>query len=131
MRLLLDTNALLWFVVEQDRLSAPSFERIRSPGSDIFVSVVSLWEIAIKHRSGKLRLNEEGLRWLREDIEGAGYMTLQVTAAHVWRTLDLPMHHRDPFDRLLIAQAIEEDLTVVTADRQFARYPVSVLRADA
>lgn len=123
MRLLLDTNALLWWRAEDARLSARAADQIRDPNNDIVVSVAVLWEIAIKCRLGKLRFLEDfEAVMVEEDFH------LRPIAYRDLRTLEsLPPHHRDPFDRLLIAQAIAEGSPIVTEDRMFAAYGVPIV----
>ncbi len=121
MRVLLDTHALLWMIDGDARV--PAWLRKGGPGGvDPLVSHASLWEIAIKRSLARLdvdddlpaRLDEIGVRWL------------EISVAHVWGVADLPHHHRDPFDRLLISQALLDGLVVATADTAFARYGVPV-----
>jgi len=123
MRLLLDTNAFLWWRGASPRLSARAGNQIRDPANEIVVSIVSLWEISIKRGLGKLRFLEDFEEVMAEeefDLLGVHYTHL--------RALDgLPHHHGDPFDRLLIAQSISESLPVVTNDGAFPRYDVRTL----
>jgi PIN domain nuclease of toxin-antitoxin system len=120
MRLLLDTNALLWWRDGSPRLSARASEEIGDPHNDIVISVTSLWEIAIKRGIGKLRFPEP----FEEVMAEEGFRLLPIDYGHL-RTLDtLPLRHRDPFDRLLIAQSIAENLPIVTSDPAFALYDV-------
>ena len=126
MRLLLDTHAFLWMDAESSRLPAAVVDAIDTPGAIVFLSVASVWEIQIKSAAGKLDLGrplDEIIRTQRE----AGLHILPVTLRHVFALDGLPDHHRDPFDRLLVAQAIEGRLTFVTCDPQIARYAVSTL----
>ena len=120
-RLLVDTHALLWWLDDAPDLSAPARAAIADPANEPLLSTASLWEIAVKRALGKLTVPEE----LPEEIDDAGFGWLPVRPEHVWAVRDLPLHHRDPFDRLLIAQALEERLPVVTADEQFAAYGVT------
>ena len=122
MRLLLDTHAFIWMATDPDRLSAPAVSAITEPLNDVYVSAVSGWEIAIKRARGRLRfphVDAELLRVLR-------LTELPVTLRHAGRVANLPDHHRDPFDRMLIAQALSDDLTIVSRDRVVAAYPVAV-----
>jgi len=121
--LLLDTNALLWAVHEPQRLSPQAIAAIRTETSA--VSLVSFWEIAIKQSIGKLDAGDGLESWVR----AAGLEVVPIRSEHVWRTRDLPLLHRDPFDRMLVAQALIEGMTLVTSDRAFAEYGVSVIRA--
>ncbi len=126
MRLLLDTHSWLWMVGDSGRLAPSSRELLRDQANDLYLSAASAWEIAIKYATGKLRLPQPpaGLitQWMAEVRMGA----LPVLHVHALRAGELPPHHRDPFDRLLIAQAQIEGLTVLTADRVFAKYDVPV-----
>lgn len=121
-RVLVDTHALLWWLADDRSLSARARELIGDPATEALVSVVSLWEIAIKRGLGKLRVPET----LPETITAEGFEWLPVEAAHAWDVGSLTAHHRDPFDRLLIAQAIGESIPIITADPHFAPYDVEV-----
>lgn len=124
MGLLLDTHTYLWFVNADPRLSATAAERIGDPDERVLVSVVSAWEIIIKLSTGKLALNRPLKELWTESIALNQFDVLNVTADHVLALAPLPLHHRDPFDRLLIAQAIAEDHHIVSADSAFDAYPV-------
>ena len=126
MRLLLDTHAFLWWLSDHARLGAEARSRIANPTSIIHVSAASLWEIAIKASLGRLVV-QGGLTELVEEIEQNRFVELPVTARHAVSVSALPVHHTDPFDRLLISQATLEDLVVVTRDRIFTDYGVNVL----
>jgi PIN domain nuclease of toxin-antitoxin system len=119
MRLLLDTHVLLWTMTDHPRLSPAA--RTMMTGSELFVSVVSLWEIAIKHSSRPAEMPISGAdaaRWLH----GADASVLDVTPAHVLALETLPPLHRDPFDRMLVAQARSETLRLLTSDVRVANY---------
>ncbi len=125
MRLLLDTNALLWALDRPERLSDRASDAISSPANDVFVSPVSAWEISIKSAARKLEPRVDLLHELRRlDLS-----PLAVTWEHGLAAGSLPLHHRDPFDRMLVAQAQLEGLTIVTSDERIARYQVAVLPA--
>jgi PIN domain nuclease of toxin-antitoxin system len=130
MRLLLDTHAFLWWLQNSGRLGRSARHAIEAPTATVFVSAGTVWEIAIKQSLGRLRVAGRGLT-----IDGAitrcGFSELPVTARHAMGVAALPRHHGDPFDRLLVAQAIVEGLHLVTADDAFARYGVPVIPADA
>lgn len=121
MTLLLDTNALLWWLGDVE-LKADARQAIADPGLDVYVSPVSLWEINIKVMASKLHIEVPLAPRVR-----AEFRTLPVSLEHGDAAGALPLHHRDPFDRMLIAQAMIERLTVVTRDRRFADYDVAVL----
>jgi len=126
LRVLLDTHSWLWMVGDASRLRESSRRLLRDPANELFLSAASAWEMAIKFASGKLRLPQPPAalitQWMAEVRLGA----LPILHAHALRAGELPPHHRDPFDRLLIAQAQIEGLTVLTADRAFAKYDVPV-----
>ena len=125
MKLLLDTHAFLWWVAASGGLSRKARSAVGSARNECFVSVASGWEIAIKVSLGKLRIEGALDRFLPEQLAANGFRPLAIDLKHAARVATLPFHHRDPFDRLLVAQALEEDLAVVTADPAFARYGVS------
>lgn len=121
-RLLVDTHALLWWLGDDPALPERARELLAEPAVEALISVASLWEIAIKRRIGKLRAPDT----LPGTIAAEGFGWLPVTPEHAWGVGSLPDHHRDPFDRLLIAQAISEDLPIVTGDSRFSAYDVEV-----
>ena len=123
-RLLLDTHALLWALATPGRLPAKVAKAIRAADTDVYVSSVATWEIAIKSMLGTL---DADVSVVAAGARVARFEELPVTIAHTLQIALLPSHHRDPFDRLLVAQAIEEQLTLVTHDPVIARYPVKVL----
>jgi PIN domain nuclease of toxin-antitoxin system len=127
-RLLLDTNVVLWALLGSSRVPATVRDAIRDPANEVFVSVVSAWEMAIKLSLGKLPVPPDLNTWLPEQLAQDGYAVLDATLRHVLTVEQLPRHHGDPFDRLLIAQAQVEGLTIVTGDALFAHYGVAVLR---
>lgn len=125
MRLLLDTHALLWFMAEPQSLLPDAREAIVH-AETVAVSAASLWEISTK-------INRRRLRVPSEDVPGEmgewGFDALAITSEHAWAAGALPFHHRDPFDRMLVAQAQLEGMTIVTRDPAIARYQVAVLAA--
>lgn len=123
MRLLLDTHAFILAITEPEQLTPQVREWLSDPGVERWVSVVSLWEIAIKAQIGKLALPLER-RFYTEHLDALRAGTLAVELRHALSLVTLPKHHKDPFDRLLIAQAMEEDLTLVSRDSAFAPYAV-------
>lgn len=124
MRLLLDTTALLRWMGQEEAERTKTGRLIANAANDVLVSVVSLWEIAIKNRIGKL---DVPVNALIAEIEALRFTRIGIEDAHL-RTLGaLPIHHRDPFDRLLIAQAVAEGARFVSSDREAAAYPVDVL----
>ena len=123
MRLLLDTHVLLWSLADDPRLATSVRDLIIDSEVEVFVSAASAWEITIKQGLGKLRAPDD----LAAQLVAARFEALPITVDHAVAVLDLPDHHRDPFDRMLIAQARVEGLTVVTHDPQIGRYEVAVL----
>ncbi len=124
MKSLIDTHALLWFAGGSPKLSSTARRRIEDVRGERYVSVASIWEIAIKVSLGRLRLDAELGELVATDIVGSSIAVLDVRKEHAVAVARLPFHHRDPFDRLLVAQAIVEGLDVVTADPAFAQYGV-------
>ncbi len=123
MRLLLDTHILVWWADSNPRLRPDTLAQIVAADA-IMVSVVSLWEVAVKISVGKLRFD---LHRLIAGLPGRGVVLLPVETSHCERYAGLLLHHRDPFDRMLVAQALQEGLTFVTADRRLARYEAALL----
>jgi PIN domain nuclease of toxin-antitoxin system len=122
-RLLLDTHALLWALSAPARLPASTARAIRDPSNAVYVSAASTWEIAIKAALGKVSADvDEVVR----TAAAVGFAELPISNKHAQRVRSLPAHHRDPFDRMLIAQAMVEGLMVVTHDREFSAYKVSI-----
>jgi PIN domain nuclease of toxin-antitoxin system len=124
MALLLDTHAFLWWVDGSPRLSKRARAAIGRPGERCVVSLGSCWEMAIKVSLGRLKLPAQLDRFVAEHTAASGFQPLAITLPHAARVATLPFHHRDPFDRLLAAQALEESLAIVSADRIFSRYGV-------
>jgi PIN domain nuclease of toxin-antitoxin system len=122
-RLLVDTDVLLWWRCGSPRLPARAGDQIGDPNNDIVVSIISFWEIAIKRALGKLRFLED----FEEVMAEEGFDLLSVGYSHLRHLGDLPPLHRDPFDRLLIAQALAERIPIVTHDRAFAPYGVQIV----
>jgi PIN domain nuclease of toxin-antitoxin system len=124
MNVLLDTQALLWFLLDDSRLSGSARERVVSTSTLIFVSPASLWEIAIKISLGKYTLPEPFLSFWERQMEINDFTFLPISIAQTAMIVSLPFHHRDPFDRLIIAQALVEGIPVVSSDSIFDRYGV-------
>lgn len=124
MRLLFDTHAMLWWIGGDDRFLKSVREIVFDPATEVLISTVSYWEATIKTGIGKLSFDIDHLE--AERIYNA-FGLLDLSTAHIRRLTVLPMHHRDPFDHLLIAQAIEEDAAIVTADAAFSAYPVRLI----
>jgi PIN domain nuclease of toxin-antitoxin system len=124
MKLLFDTHTFLWAIGGSTRLGAGCRRAILDPGNELLLSVASVWEMAIKVGLGKLRLGAPIPRLIDGARATLGIAILPIDLAHVMRVQDLPFHHRDPFDRLLVSQALAEGLGVLSADRVFDRYGV-------
>ncbi len=127
MKLLLDTHLLLWAAVEPERLSRQALALMDSANNELLFSPVSLWEVAIKKVQGRTDFQADA-RLLRRNLLNSGYGELPITGEHAVAVGDLPVLHKDPFDRLLIAQSIVEGITLLTADAMVARYPAPVQR---
>jgi PIN domain nuclease of toxin-antitoxin system len=123
-KILLDTHALLWWLTDDGRLGRQARELVEDSGNDVLISMVSLWEIAVKTRVGKL---EADIRQITDAVQQDGFALLDIRVAHLLTLVGLPLHHRDPFDHLLIAQAITEDATFMSEDHNIAEYPVRSL----
>jgi PIN domain nuclease of toxin-antitoxin system len=131
LKLLLDTQCLLWWFTEPERLNSDAIEQIGSEANQLFFSVASAWEIAIKVSVGKLPLPEPVDTYIASRMQRLGIKYLDIVFPHVCKVATLPLLHRDPFDRILIAQAQTEQLTLVTADEMFTKYGVDLLWAKA
>lgn len=127
MNLLLDTHVALWAITDSPRLSATARELIGAPHAQVWVSSVSVWEIAIKHALARADMPvsaEQALRYFRE----SGFRLLAIEPEHAVAVESLPLHHQDPFDRLLVAQALTEPMRLLTRDAQVAAYSDSIVR---
>ena len=127
MNLLLDTSVFIWWVTADERLGARARSAVADPASSVFVSAVSAWEIAIKRTMGKLEVEGD----VDSLIEREEFDELPIRVVHTLEAESLPLHHRDPFDRMLIAQTRHEGMVLVTADRAIERYDVQLLPAHA
>lgn len=123
MKVLLDTHILLWWLAEDPALPAPAGEAIANPDTTVMVSAATAWEIAIKRAAGRIDAPDDLLDALRAN----DFDTLAITASHALAAGDLPAHHSDPFDRMLVAQARAEGLTLVSVDGRFSDYDVDLL----
>lgn len=122
---LLDTHTLIWHLTDAPNLSNKVKEDIENIDNQIFVSIVSLWELAVKINIGKLNLNYS-LKEIIQEVEQLGIEILEIKPTHLFHLLNLPLHHRDPFDRLLIAQAQAENLILLSKDENFPLYDVVI-----
>lgn len=127
MRLLLDTHTFLWWTADDERLSEDAKSAVGSGTNEVFVSAVNGWEIAIKSRLGKLPLPEAPNLFIARMVQHHAFSVLPIALTHVVQDYHLPAYHSDPFDRLLIAQAQLEKLTLVTNDALIKKYSVKTL----
>jgi PIN domain nuclease of toxin-antitoxin system len=127
-KLLLDTHCFLWLQISPERFSDDHLALLQAGENRLFLSAASAWEITVKHALGKLHLPAPPAIYLPTRMSTAGVEGLPVHIAHATRVGDLPSHHRDPFDRLLVAQAQVDNLTLVTADAQLDAYDVDMMR---
>lgn len=129
MRVLLDTHVWLWMWGEPERIRNEAREIVEDAGTELVVSAASAWEISVKAAAGRLRLPSAPESWLADPRHRRDVTELPITFDHATRAGGLPDHHRDPFDRMLAAQAMVEGLPVVTADPKLAAYEIEVIRA--
>jgi PIN domain nuclease of toxin-antitoxin system len=123
MKLLLDTHILIWWLSETSRLSQTEVDLITNPDNFIFVSAATAWEIAVKKMVGKLEAPDD----LPAALAVNNFLELPITIEHSQKLYHLPLHHNDPFDRIMIAQAISEDLTFMTRDAKIALYEIKTI----
>ena len=126
MRCLLDTQVLLWWIDDDPRLGQAPRAIIVDPGNEVVVSAATLWEAAVKRALGKLRFETPVLL---DTLHRGGMRMLPITGEHALAAGDLPRHNDDPFDRMLVAQAVAEGLTMITSDARLRAYPVAVVKA--
>ena len=124
MQLLLDTHALIWWLSNDSTISGKAKKAIADPDNIVFVSAASAWEIAIKKSLGKLQAPDD----LSVQIEEKRFTPLAISINHALTVEKLPLHHQDPFDRIIIAQAISENLIIITRDRKFKTYKVKTIK---
>jgi PIN domain nuclease of toxin-antitoxin system len=127
MKALLDTNVFLWAATADRRLSVRARTLLNDRRNSFLLSVGSIWEILVKTSIGKLDLPAPVDKYLKAQILRAPVTVLPILLSHVWRIEGLPLHHRDPFDRILIAQALDEGMPIVTADQALRAYPVDLV----
>lgn len=121
---LLDTHSLLWIVADDPRLSTKAKELFLDDDNEIYFSIASIWELAIKISLKKVILDEPLDIFIKSHIQGNNIKILYIEIKHVLKVENLPFHHRDPFDRLIISQAIVENLPIITKDSDFESYPI-------
>lgn len=129
MKLLLDTQCWLWWFAQPERLNEEAIAHIADENNELWLSVASIWEIGIKVAIGKLPLPDPLDSYISSRMAQLGMRSLEITASHALQAAALPLHHRDPFDRMLIAQAQIEEMTLVSADSMFNKYDISLLWA--
>jgi PIN domain nuclease of toxin-antitoxin system len=122
MKVLIDTHTFIWDVIADHRSSPKAKQILRSDEHELIFSLVSLWEIAIKIKTGKLNTIGSSVAYIRDEMSAYGMELLPIRYEHILHLESLPHHHGDPFDRLLIAQAITESLPILTADKVFRQY---------
>ena len=129
MTLLLDTQAFLWIAIDDERMPRGLKSVLREPAHDLYLSAVSSWEITVKAKAGKLLLHMPAWAFILESRERLGVRALSLQETAVAHVTKLPEIHRDPFDRMLVCQAIQHSMTIVTSDAQIRRYPIKTLWA--
>jgi PIN domain nuclease of toxin-antitoxin system len=127
MKVLVDTHTFLWAFLHDHRLTSKAKQILRSDEHELVFSLVSLWEIAIKIKTGKLNTIGSSVAYIRDEMNAYGMELLPIRYEHILQLESLPHHHSDPFDRLLIAQAITESLPILTGDKAFKDYGVKLI----
>lgn len=130
MNLLLDTQIFLWMTLEPGKLSGSLREQLRHPQNRLLLSVASMWEMQLKHQIGKLPLPQPVQAFVSVQRQVNSVESLPIFERHIWALDSLPLHHKDPFDRLLVAQAIADDYALVSVDGLLAVYPVRLLTGE-
>ena len=127
MKLLLDTHVFIWSVLEPEKLSSQIVMLISSDDNDLFFSTASIWEMQIKIGIGKLHFDNLLSEIVAQQREINELKILPIKLKHIWQLNNLPLHHKDPFDRMIISQAITENLPILTIDNIFAQYPINTI----
>ena len=127
MKVLVDTHTFIWDIIADHRSSTKAKQFLRSDEHELVFSLVSLWEIAIKIKTGKLSTIGSSVAYIRDEMDAYGMQLLPIRYEHILQLESLPHHHSDPFDRLLIAQALTESLPILSADRAFANYGIRLV----
>ena len=127
MKLLLDTHAFIWYVTNNQKLSVTAQQLINESSNQVLLSIVSIWEMAIKHSVGKLSFELPFEVFVAQQLALNNFDLLNIKIAHLNVVANLPLHHRDPFDRLIIAQGMVESIPVISTDKIFDSYPVKRL----
>lgn len=123
----MDTNVFLWSLSQPERLNSKAIQLLLSRTSRVFLSAATSWELSIKYALSKISLPSEPAKLIPQVLNDFGYLSLEIRHIHATAVSELPFHHRDPFDRILVAQAQIENLTLLTADRALARYDIQIL----
>jgi PIN domain nuclease of toxin-antitoxin system len=127
MRVLVDTHTFLWALLEDKKLSQTARQILTSDSHELVFSLVSLWEVSIKIKTGKLNTLGSSCVYVHDEMESYGMELLPIRYEHILALEILPLHHKDPFDRLLIAQAMAESIPILTRDEKFPLYPVELI----
>ncbi len=127
MKILIDTHALLWLITDDKKLSEKNKAYFTSPENDLYFSMAGFWEICIKVSIGKLKLSKNWEQTIKDELAFNSVKIVPITTSHCSQLVKLPFYHRDPFDRLIIAQAIIEEFHVMTTDEHFVHYPISII----
>lgn len=129
MKILLDTHVFIWLRLSPEELAPKALRRLQDSKNTLFLSLASVWELAIKRRNERLKVPEPFDGWIMEATDTSAITRLDIDVASISKTLELPAHHPDPFDRLLVAQAITHDLVLCTRDERLSLYDLPILRA--
>jgi PIN domain nuclease of toxin-antitoxin system len=127
MKYLVDTHCFLWWLTDDSRLSAPARSAMQRTDAQVFLSVASLWEIMIKVSIGKLVFPQDARRYLSRHLTKTGIQLLPIQASHTFELASMQQIHRDPFDRMLVAQSLVEAIPIITKDEVIRRYPVKTI----
>jgi PIN domain nuclease of toxin-antitoxin system len=127
MKLLLDTHILLWFVNDDPQLNDRLKDLIEDPNNTIYLSLASLWEMSIKYNLGKLKFESSYQEFVETEIIQSCLNLLDIKVNHLYVNTHLPLYHKDPFDRLIIAQSIAENIPLISADAIFSQYPATII----
>ncbi|MBD2667167.1 PilT protein-like [Richelia sinica FACHB-800] len=125
--ILMDTHTFIWYVTDDSQISNQVLEVINDENNQIFLSIASVWEMGIKHGLGKLSFNVPFETFIRQQMSINDFTLLDIKISHINTVAQLPLHHRDPFDRILIAQAIVENIPIISGDSKFDAYPIQRL----
>lgn len=127
MKAIMDTQAFLWWIMDDQRLSPPARSVIADGSNELYLSVASVWEIVIKVRIGRLKLSDKPEILIPEHLVKNSFESLDINIRHVLNIANLPEYHKDPFDRIIISQSIIEDFNIITSDREFSKYKVKII----